>query len=124
MIRLPEPGWRWRTTGLTTIQSSLALISYCMDVDHTWIREWRDASWYVVFKLGTDQLPIEGDLQLKPQPTINDGDLLLKTFEEGVQVYNPKTRVRSRVVNFNVASVVINFFECVKTLHLLDKSTI
>ncbi|CAI9295077.1 unnamed protein product [Lactuca saligna] len=93
MIRLPEPDWCWRTTGLTTIQSSLALISYRMDVDDTWIRVWRDNSWYVVFKLGTYQLPIEGALQLKPQPNINDGDLLLKTFEEGVQVYNPKTRL-------------------------------
>ncbi|CAI9295088.1 unnamed protein product [Lactuca saligna] len=38
MIPLPGPTWDWLTTGITTIQDSLALISYRMDVDHTWIR--------------------------------------------------------------------------------------
>ncbi|XP_023750115.1 putative F-box protein At3g16210 [Lactuca sativa] len=121
MIPLPGPTWEWLTTRITTIQDSLALISYGMDVDDTWIRVWRDASWSVVFKLGTGKLPVDGALQFQPQPqTTNECNLLLRTYGEGVQVYNPKTGMRSRVPDFNVASSLIAFRQCVETLHLLD----
>ncbi|CAI9295094.1 unnamed protein product [Lactuca saligna] len=121
MIPLPGTVWEWLTTRITTIQDSLALISYRMDVDDTWIRVWRDASWHVVFKLGTGKLPVDGAFQFQPQPqTTNECNLLLRTYGEGVQVYNPKTGMRSRVPDFNVASSLIAFRQCVETLHLLD----
>lgn len=121
MIPLPGPTWDWLTTRITTIQDSLALISYRMDVDDTWIRVWRDASWSVVFKLGTGKLPVDGAFQFQPQPqTTNECNLLLTTYGEGFQIYNPKTGVRSGVLGFNAASSLIDFRECVETLHLLD----
>ncbi|KAI3509834.1 hypothetical protein L1887_25357 [Cichorium endivia] len=104
-------------TRLTTIQDSLALISYGTDVDDTWIWVWRDASWSVVFKLGTGQLPIVRALQLQPT---NNGDLLLVTIGGELHVYKPTTQVRSRVVNFDAASRLVYFWPFVETLHLLD----
>ena len=61
---IPLPAHRdWITTNITTIQGSLALISYRRKVDDTWIRVWKDDSWSVVFKLGTCDLPIDRALQ-------------------------------------------------------------
>ncbi|KAI3753737.1 hypothetical protein L2E82_25798 [Cichorium intybus] len=117
IIPFPGPLSHCVTTRLTTFQDSLALISYNVDVDDTWIWVWRDASWSMVFKLGTGELPIMGALQLQPT---NNGYLLLITVGEGLQVYNPTTRVRSRVVNFDATSRLVFFWPFVGTLHLLD----
>ncbi|KAI3753739.1 hypothetical protein L2E82_25800 [Cichorium intybus] len=117
IIPLHGPPRHSFSTGLTTIQDSLALISYGTDIDDTWIWVWRDASWSVVFKLGTCQLPIEGALQLQ---STNNGDLLLITLGAGLHVYKPTTQVRSRVVNFDAASHLVYFWPFVETLHLLD----
>ncbi|KAL4554338.1 hypothetical protein LXL04_039559 [Taraxacum kok-saghyz] len=122
MIPLPTPASDWMTTGLTTIQGSLALISYHMKFDDTWIRVRRDSSWSVVFKLNTVKLFIEGAFQLQLRPN-NNGDLLLiiaGQFSQEVHVYNPKTGELSKVVDFDVASGLINFHQCIETLHLLD----
>ncbi|KAL4553956.1 hypothetical protein LXL04_039929 [Taraxacum kok-saghyz] len=96
MIPLPEPICNWFITNITTIQGSLALISYNMRFHDSWIWVWKDGSWSVVYKLGTCELPIDGALQLQPQPN-NTGDLLLNTYEKGLQIYNSNTSERSRV---------------------------
>lgn len=114
MIPLPASTRHWLTTGVTTIQGCFALISYIRDVDDTCIRVWRDASWSVVFKLGTGQLPIDGALQP------NNGDLLLDIYSKGLHVFNPKTQVPPRVININVSSREMHFHQCIETLHLLD----
>ncbi|KAL4571711.1 hypothetical protein LXL04_018476 [Taraxacum kok-saghyz] len=108
MIPLPDPNLQWETR-LTTIQGSLALIYFGMDLDNSWIRVWRDASWSMIFKLGTNQ------------PT-NNGDLLPHTWcwGEGNQVCNPKTGARSSLVDFNATSHVISIIEYNESLHLLD----
>nr|KAJ0195818.1 hypothetical protein LSAT_V11C700383310 [Lactuca sativa]KAJ0196850.1 hypothetical protein LSAT_V11C700383330 [Lactuca sativa] len=67
------------------------------------------------------KLPVDGAFQFQPQPqTTNECNLLLTTYGEGFQIYNPKTGVRSGVLGFNAASSLIDFRECVETLHLLD----
>ena len=114
MIPVPMSIRNWTTSGLTTIQGSLALISCNDEISESWIRVWRDASWSVGFKLKTDQLFILGVLELHPQA------LLLNTFSHGLHVYNLKTGVSSRVGDFNAASSLRNFYQCVETLHLLD----
>ncbi|CAI9295056.1 unnamed protein product [Lactuca saligna] len=114
MIPVPMSVRIWVTSGLTTMQGSLALISCNDEISESWIRVWRDASWSVVFKLKTDQLFILGVLELHPQA------LLLNTFSHGLHVYNLKTGVSSRVGDFNAASSLRNFYQCVETLHLLD----
>ncbi|CAH1449953.1 unnamed protein product [Lactuca virosa] len=119
MITLPTSNRHWITTGITTIQGSLALISHRREFNERWIWVWRDASWSVVFKMNTDELYVLGALQLQPQST-NNGDLLLNTHSHGLQVYNLKTGVPSRVGDFNAASSLRMFFRCVETLHLLD----
>ncbi|KAL4555032.1 hypothetical protein LXL04_037643 [Taraxacum kok-saghyz] len=117
---IPLPAHRdWITTNVTTIQGSLALISYRRKVDDTWIRLWKDDSWSVVFKLGTGQLPIDGALQLQPQPS-NNCDLLFHTYGEGIQVYNSKTRERSRVFKIYDHSTLKSWRPHVETLHLID----
>nr|KAJ0198319.1 hypothetical protein LSAT_V11C700383320 [Lactuca sativa] len=121
MIPFPGSALDRLTTRLTTIQDSLALISYRMDVDDTWIRVWRDASWSVVFKLGTGKLPVDGAFQFQPQPqTTNECNLLLITYGDGFQIYNSKTGVQSGVLGFNASASLIDFRECVETIHLLD----
>ncbi|CAH1449954.1 unnamed protein product [Lactuca virosa] len=65
------------------------------------------------------ELYVLGALQLQPQPTNND-DLLLNTHSHGLQDYNRKTGVLSRVGDFNDASSLCYFYQCVETLHLLD----
>ncbi|KAL7593413.1 hypothetical protein Lser_V15G35176 [Lactuca serriola] len=121
MIPFPGLAPDWLTTRLTTIQDSLALICYRMSIDDSWILVWRDASWSVVFKLGTGKLPVDGAFQFQPQPqTTNECNLLLTTYGEGFQIYNPKTGLRSGVLGFNASSSLIGFWECVETLHLLD----
>ncbi|KAL4554060.1 hypothetical protein LXL04_037658 [Taraxacum kok-saghyz] len=119
MIPLPGPICDWLTTSITTIQGSLALVACNIKDDDTWIWVWRDASWCVVFKLGTGQLPINGVLQLQPQPN-NDSDLLLSTYGEGLQIYNSKARVRSRVGDFCATASLLKWMPCVETLQLLD----
>ncbi|KAL4555057.1 hypothetical protein LXL04_037668 [Taraxacum kok-saghyz] len=119
MIPLPGPICNWLTTSITTIQGSLALVACNIKDDDTWIWVWRDASWCVVFKLGTGQLPINGVLQLQPQAN-NDSDLLLSTYGEGLQIYNSKTRVRSRVGDFCATASLLKWMPCVETLQLLD----
>ncbi|KAL4554002.1 hypothetical protein LXL04_039877 [Taraxacum kok-saghyz] len=119
MIPLPGPICDWLTTSITTIQGSLPLVACNIKDDDTWIWVWRDASWCVVFKLGTGQLPINGVLQLQPQPN-NDSDLLLSTYGEGLQIYNSKTRVRSRVGDFCATASLLKWMPCVETLQLLD----
>ncbi|CAI9263864.1 unnamed protein product [Lactuca saligna] len=57
---------------------------------------------------------MQGVLELHPQA------LLLNTFSHGLHVYNLKTGVSSRVGDFNAASSLRNFYQCVETLHLLD----
>ncbi|KAL4555053.1 hypothetical protein LXL04_037664 [Taraxacum kok-saghyz] len=114
MIPLPEPICDWFITNITTIEGSLALISYHRESDDTWIWVWKDDSWSVVFKLGTGQLLIDGALQLQPQPN-NNGDLLLSTYDKGLRIYNSKTRERSRV-----SKKFKEWRSYVETLHLLD----
>ncbi|KAL4554004.1 hypothetical protein LXL04_039879 [Taraxacum kok-saghyz] len=114
MIPLPEPICDWFITNITTIEGSLALISYHRESDDTWIWVWKDDSWSVVFKLGTGQLLIDGALQLQPQPN-NNGDLLLNTYDKGLRIYNSKTRERSRV-----SKKFKEWRSYVETLHLLD----
>ncbi|CAH1449952.1 unnamed protein product [Lactuca virosa] len=119
MIPLPTSNRHWITTGLTTIQGSLALISYNDEFKESWIRVWRDDSWSVVFKINTDELYVVGALELHPQAT-NNGDLLLNTYSHRLHVYNLKTGVSSRVGEFNAALSLCYFYQCVETLHLLD----
>ncbi|KAL4554340.1 hypothetical protein LXL04_039561 [Taraxacum kok-saghyz] len=122
MIPLPPPTSDWMTTGLTTIQGSLALISYHMKFEDTWIWVRRDFSWSVFCRLNTIRQFIEGAFQLQPQPN-NNGYLLLNIsgrLPEEVYVYNLKRGELSKVVDFDAASTLRNFCQCVETLRLLD----
>ena len=50
----------------------------------------------------------------------NNGDLLLRIFDEGVLLYNSKTRELSRVFNIYDDSTLKGWCPHVETLHLLD----
>ncbi|KAL4554336.1 hypothetical protein LXL04_039556 [Taraxacum kok-saghyz] len=130
MLPLPTPTWHWISpisnmmeTKLTTIQGSLALISYGTGIQfhETSIRVRRDSSWSVVYKLSTIESYIRGALRLQPQPN-NDDDLLLTAVGgdgEVLHVYNPKTGELLKHV-YVKASRLIYFHRFVETLHLLD----
>ncbi|KAI3698882.1 hypothetical protein L2E82_42776 [Cichorium intybus] len=115
MIDLPKP--TWETLNLSTIQGSLA-VSSTLIVD-TWIWVRRDASWSLVFRSKTNQVRgVNKALQLT-----NNGDLLLDTFDDEFQVYNPKTGARSTLVNFSDGSLLFEMNPHVETLQLLQIGT-
>ncbi|KAL4569649.1 hypothetical protein LXL04_025291 [Taraxacum kok-saghyz] len=111
MIPLPNPNWE--TSHVTTIEGCVALISRVIGDTWIWVR--RDGYWCLVFKSKTNQVML---LEL----TYN-GNLLLATFCENLQVYNRKTGARSTLVNFNDASSLFHMDPYVESLHFLDIGT-
>ncbi|CAI9285588.1 unnamed protein product [Lactuca saligna] len=114
----------WETRELTTIQGSLAVISYCMDYreddDESWIWMRRVDSWSLVFKLKTNQ--VQGRIYRVLQLT-NNGDLLFNTFFVGFHVCKPNIGTRSRLVDFSAVSCMDDIVVCVESLQLLDMVT-
>ncbi|KAL7602619.1 putative F-box protein At3g16210 [Lactuca sativa] len=114
----------WETRELTTIQGSLAVISYCMDYreddDESWIWMRRVDSWSLVFKLKTNQ--VQGRIYRVLQLT-NNGDLLFNIFFEGFHVCKPNIETRSRLVDFSAVSCIDDIVVCVESLQLLDMGT-
>ncbi|KAL7602618.1 hypothetical protein Lser_V15G23746 [Lactuca serriola] len=108
MISLPEPNWE--TRHVTTIQDSLAVISWKHDQSWIWIR--REASWSVVYKFVEG---VMGVLQLS-----NNYDLLVRTYGKTLQIYNSKTGARSELVGFNDVFYRDDIVLCVESLQLLD----
>ncbi|CAI9275765.1 unnamed protein product [Lactuca saligna] len=120
MIALPKPSWPIHQ--VTTIQGSVAVISMekLFDDSWIWVRRDADASWSVIFKSKTNQIQAGVKTVLG---LTNNGDLLLETYFQGLQVYNPKKRSRSSLVNFNDDSFLFDMDTFVESLQLLHMGT-
>ncbi|CAH1414390.1 unnamed protein product [Lactuca virosa] len=118
MIALPKPCWETRR--LATIQGSLAVITIVGDDSWVWVRRDADDSWSVVLESRANQV---GFGVTKVLELSNSGDLLLDDVSDGFQVYNPKTGVRSLLVDFNDTSSLVNMNMYVESLHLLHMGT-
>ncbi|CAH1414311.1 unnamed protein product [Lactuca virosa] len=124
IIDLPKPSWLTQQLGI--IQGSLVVLSgNGSDVDTwIWVRNRRDAdadaSWSLVFK--SETIKAEAGVR-KALEVTNNGDLLLDTFWEGIQVYTPKTGELSRLMDFNDTSSLVDMNMYVETLELLHMGT-
>ncbi|KAL4584154.1 hypothetical protein LXL04_008745 [Taraxacum kok-saghyz] len=121
MIPLPGVTWHWTSTAATTIQGCLALVCYGYVLDDSWVWVWKDASWSMVYKLNINHTIVTKALQLQSQSqSTTNGDLLLYLHEDGTFIYNPTTRMLSKVVDFSANSGIRSFHLYVETLYLLD----
>lgn len=118
-IELPEPSWK--TNQVTVIKGCLAVVSLKHDDSWIWMRKECNgsdtvvSSWFVAFKLNTHEF--EGANNIF-QLNANE-NLLVNPFYNGVIVYNPETRKRSKYVGLSGSMKTLYMTLCGESLELL-----
>ncbi|GKD70596.1 F-box/kelch-repeat protein, partial [Tanacetum coccineum] len=108
------PAHKGPSVRLTTVNGSLAVITYEGDYARIWVRKESNTTpyWvsYLMFKLNVSE---------KVMPLSTNGYLLLNSYH-GIDVYSDCTRARSRLVKFSDSSSIHDMSGFVESLELLD----